>query len=163
MIRNADPLRARLLGVIKKRVLSQDEASRREALTDYLAVTNTAVNTEEARRLAALVPPVLPELYEKWIGMFLDRLFETVPQAQIELLCDGSAENEAAAVLAYLMFLESARMEKQVQEDLEAYGLAHSGDTDQGGVVAGYLRSRIMTLAKKMNEDQGQAGGGSTH
>lgn len=163
MTRNDDPLRARLFDVIRGRVLSQDEASRREALADYLAVTNTAPNTEEARNLAALVPPVLPELYDKWIGMFLDRLFETVPRPQIELLCDGSAENEAAAVLAYLMFLESARMEEQVQKDLEAYGLAHSGDADHGGLVAGYLRSRIVALAQQMNDETEKGGSDTTH
>lgn len=75
------------------------------------------------------------------------------------VLAEDTPDNEAAVVLAYLMFLESARMEKQVQEDLEAYGLAHSGDTDQGGLVAGFLRSRILELAREMNDRDRQ----STH
>jgi len=60
------------------------------------------------------------------------------------------------------MFLESARMEKQVQQDLEAYGLAHSGDTDQGGAVAGFLRSRVLALARELNEKD-KGGPGTTH
>lgn len=155
---STDPaaLRASLLNMLRRRVLAQDEGRRREALVEYLAVTGTAPDKGQAAALAGLVPPVLPELYEKWIGLFLDRLFETVPQEQIAVLAEDTTDNEAAVVLAYLMFLESERMEKQVQQDLEAYGLAHSGDADQGGAVAGFLRSRILELAKEMNaKDKG--------
>ncbi len=153
-------LRSSLLTMLRRRVQAQDEDRRREALAEYLAVTGTAPDQDQAAALAGMVPPVLPGLYEKWIGMFLDRLFETVSLEQVAVLAEDTPDNEAAVVLAYLMFLESARMEKQVQEDLEAYGLAHSGDTDQGGLVAGFLRSRILELAREMNaRDKGQ----STH
>lgn len=158
---STDPaaLRASLLNMLRRRVQAQDEGRRREALVEYLAVTGTAPDTGQAAALAGLVPPVLPELYEKWIGLFLDRLFETVPQEQVAVLAEDTPDNEAAVVLAYLMFLESERMEKQVQQDLEAYGLAHSGDADQGGAVAGFLRSRILELAREMNAK----GKGFTH
>lgn len=150
---STDPaaLRASLLNMLRRRVQAQDEGRRREALVEYLAVTGTAPDKGHAAALAGLVPPVLPDLYEEWIGLFLDRLFETVPQEQVAVLAEDTQDNEAAVVLAYLMFLESERMEKQVQQDLEAYGLAHSGDTDQGGAVAGFLRSRILELAREMN------------
>ena len=155
---STDPaaLRASLLNMLRRRVQAQDEGRRREALVEYLAVTGTAPDKDQAAALAGLVPPVLPDLYEKWIGLFLDRLFETVPQEQVAVLAEDTPDNEAAVVLAYLMFLESERMEKQVQQDLEVYGLAHSGDADQGGAVAGFLRSRILELAKEMNaKDKG--------
>jgi hypothetical protein len=155
---STDPaaLRASLLNMLRRRVQAQDEGRRREALVEYLAVTGTAPDKGQAAALAGLVPPVLPELYEKWIGLFLDRLFETAAPEQIAVLAEDTPDNEAAVVLAYLMFLESERMEKQVQQDLEAYGLDHSGDADQGGAVAGFLRSRILELAKEMNaKDKG--------
>ena len=59
---------------------------------------------------------------------FVDRLLETVPHVQIAELCDGSAENEAALALAYVMFLESARMEKQMAEDLAACAPSEGAD-----------------------------------
>jgi len=118
---STDPaaLRASLLNMLRRRVQAQDEGRRREALVEYLAVTGTAPDKDQAAALAGLVPPVLPDLYEKWIGLFLDRLFETVPQEQVAVLAEDTPDNEAAVVLAYLMFLESERMEKQVQQDLD--------------------------------------------
>lgn len=155
-------LRGSLLTMIRRRVLAQDEGHRREALVEYLTLTGTATDPKLAAELAGMVPPLLTGLYEKWIRMFLDRLMETVPPEQIEILAEDTPDNEAAVVLAYLMFLESARMEKQVQQDLEAYGLAHSGDTDQGGAVAGFLRSRVLALARELNEKD-KGGPGTTH
>lgn len=155
-------LRGSLLTMIRRRVLAQDEGRRREALVEYLTLTGAAKDPKLAAELAGMVPPLLTGLYEKWIGMFLDRLMETVAPEQIAILAEDTPDNEAAVVLAYLMFLESERMEKQVQMDLEAYGLAHSGDADQGGAVAGFLRSRVLDLARELNEKD-KGGPGTTH
>ncbi len=40
---------------------------------------------------------------QKWADMFAARLLETVPDAQVALLCDGSPENAASLTLAYLL------------------------------------------------------------
>jgi hypothetical protein len=118
---NTNILREHLFTVIMDRV-STESGRRTEALQEFFSVTGTVADSR-AERVAELVPPLLPELYAKWVNLFLDRLFETVPEEQIALLGDGSQENNAAAALAYIMFLESERMERQIAEDLAAYGL----------------------------------------
>ncbi|MGE4292566.1 MAG: hypothetical protein AB7E32_10185 [Desulfovibrio sp.] len=145
-------LREHLYGVVMERV-DRDAARRKEALTEYLLVTGSAAEGA-AEQVAELVPPVLPELYAKWVNMFLDRLFETVPQEQIEILADGSEQNNAAAVMAYLMFLESERMEKQVAEDLARCGLDAGGQASNGagGISADFIRSRMTDIARGMHE-----------
>ena len=67
--------------------------------------------------------------------------------AQITLLSDGSEDNEAALALAYVMFLESARMERQMAEDLAAWGAGIDGaavadDVRRGLALAGEKRRR---------------------
>ncbi|MFZ5813490.1 MAG: hypothetical protein ACOY4F_15755 [Thermodesulfobacteriota bacterium] len=98
---------------------------RREALREFLGVTRPDLGGEAAIALAESIPPLVPELHEKWADMFAARLLETVPADQVALLCDGSPENAASLTLAYLMFLESERMEKQVAADIEAYRREH--------------------------------------
>lgn len=141
-------MREHLFGVIMERV-DRNEDRRREALTEYLLVTGRAAEGA-AERVAELVPPVLPELYAKWVNLFLDRLFEMVPAEQIEILADGSEENGAAAIMAYLMFLESERMEKQVAEDLAGCGLRAEGDAEQAS--AGFIRERMADIARELRE-----------
>jgi hypothetical protein len=86
--------------------------------------------------------------------MFAERLLETAPQSQLAVLCDGGAENGGALALAFVMFLESERMEKQMAEDLKAFGAAgaaHVNDAkeaEMADIAAGYLRSRVATLAQ---------------
>lgn len=145
-------LREHLYGVIMERV-DRDAARRKEALTEYLLVTGQAAEGA-AEQVAELVPPVLPDLYAKWVNMFLDRLFETVPMNQIELIADGSEENNAAALMAYLMFLESERMEKQVAEDLAAYGMqaGNSNTTGAGEISAEFIRSRMTEIADDLQK-----------
>ncbi len=138
-------IREQLFAVIMEK-LSTGADRRTEALTEFFAVTG-AVNQDRADAIASLVPPLLPDLYAKWVNMFLDRLFETVPFESIELLSDGSEGNNAAAVLAYIMFLESERMEKQVAKDLASYGLAHGTDDDMGDIAAQYIRSCLSRVA----------------
>jgi hypothetical protein len=127
--------------------LSQDGERRGEALREFLAVTIPDMNQEAADRVVALVPPLMDRLYEKWIGMFTDRLFETVPRNQIEHLCDGTTANDASLSLVYIMYLESETMEKQIEKDLAEYGREQSGADDLGDVAADYLRAVMTRMA----------------
>jgi hypothetical protein len=143
--------RAHITALLLERT-AQDEARRKEALRDYLDVTQATTDRAASEALASLIPALMPGLYAKWIGMFADRLLETVPLAQIELVCDGSAENAAALTLAYVMFLESARMEQQIDEDLAALGTgaaAQGQDPALADMAASYIRARLGVLAEK--------------
>jgi len=148
-------MRAHITSVILARV-SQDEARRAEALRDYLAVTQAAAALAAAETLSAMVPPLMPPLYRRWAGMFAARLLETASEEQLRVLCDGSEENGAALTLAFVMFLESERMEKQMSEDLCAFGQAAQGeegvDARLADMAASYLRSRVAALAGKEKE-----------
>lgn len=145
-------IRQHIFTVIINKVEEQDESKRQEALNEFMAVTGTAGNASE--KVASLIPPLMHDLYEKWITMFIDRLLETVPAQNIELLCDGSDDNNAALVLAYVMFLESARMEKQIDDDLKQHGLAASQENDLGDLAANYIRAQMAKIAKQANEDE---------
>ena len=105
--------------VLFQRTLDSQQG-RQEALRELLGATRPDLPPEAAACVAETVPPLLPELHRKWIGMFVDKLFETAGQQQVEILCDGSQENNAALALAYVMFLESERMEKVIAEDMES-------------------------------------------
>lgn len=145
-------IREHMKSVIMER-LSREEESRQEALQEYFAVAMPAMEDAQAQCLSAMIPAVLPDLYEKWVGMFLDRITETVPADQLELLCDGSDESNASIVLVYIMFLESERMEKQIADDLAEYGKARSGDSDLGGVAADYIRAKMFQLGGQLKEE----------
>lgn len=142
-------LREHLFNTIIDKVSTEGDR-RADALTEFFAVTG-AVGDARAEKVAELVPPILPELYTKWIKMFLDRLFETVATEQIELICSGTEEDNAAATLAYIMFLESERMEKQIEDDLKAYGLTHTGENDMGDLAAQYIRGAMGKVAEATN------------
>ncbi|MDD4649345.1 MAG: hypothetical protein PHO79_04930 [Desulfoplanes sp.] len=142
-------IRGHVTMVILQR-MDQDAARRTEALTEYLTITMPNMDTSTATSLSSLVPTILPDLYAKWITMFVERLLETVPKNQLELLCDGNEENAATLILIYIMFLESERMEKQIEDDLKSYGLEHSGDQDTGGIVADYLRAKVAQLKESV-------------
>jgi hypothetical protein len=146
-------IRGHITLVILQR-LDQDAARRTEALSDYLTITMPNLDDTTATRLGSLVPTILPDLYAKWVTMFVERLFETVPKNQLELLCDGSEENAATLTLIYIMFLESERMEKQIEDDLKSYGLEHSNDQDTGGIVADYLRAKVDQLRKSVGGEK---------
>lgn len=148
-------LRAYIEAVLMERVSQNDAERRAEALREYLTVTRAATTKNTAEELSAMIPPVLPALYRKWIRMFIKRLFETATEEQIATLCDGTQENAAALLLAYLMFLESERMENQVQEDLRALGESQSvaaEGPEQADVAATYIRARISQLAAEMKK-----------
>ena len=145
-------IREHIFAVIITKIEEQDETKRQEALAEFMSVTGTAGSAPE--QVASLIPPLMHELYAKWIGMFIDRLLETVPAQNIELLCDGSNDNNAALVLAYIMFLESARMEKQIDKDLKEHGMNVSGADDLGDVAANYIRTQMTRIAQETNEDK---------
>lgn len=145
-------IREHIFAVIMGKVEEQDETKRQEALAEFMSVTGTAGNAPE--QVASLIPPLMHELYAKWITMFIDRLMETVPAQNIELLCDGTNDNNAALVLAYIMFLESARMEKQIDKDLTEHGMHVTGQDDLGDVAANYIRTQMAKIAKETNEDK---------
>ena len=138
-------MRAHIFLVILDK-FSNTEERRREALSEYFLITMPNVSQEVADRLAGLIPDLMPELYSKWIGEFAERLFETVPDEQLQHLCDGTVENNAALGLVFLMFMESERMEKQAEDDLRSYALKHSGSDDMGDLVAAYLRGKVDAL-----------------
>ncbi|WP_461211155.1 hypothetical protein [Desulfocurvus sp. DL9XJH121] len=144
-----EAMREHVRGVILER-LDREAGRRAEALTEFFAVTMADADPRAVDRLAELVPPVLPELYEKWVAMFLERFFETVPMDQLEHLCDGSEGNNAALILVYLMFLESERMEAQIDKDLREYGHKMTGADDAGDLAAAYIRARMAKLGKDL-------------
>lgn len=141
-------IRARAHRAIMRR-LTADSAVRAQALREYVALAMPNVAEAEALRLADLVPPLLDTLYARWTDMFVDRLLETVPREALEALCSGSAKDEAALALAFVMFLESERMERQVGLDLERYGAERSGNRDAGTVAATFLRAKLQDLARQ--------------
>ena len=151
---NQAQMRAHIFLVILDK-FSGSRERRQEALTEYFLVTMPNVPEDAAKRLAELIPDLMPDLYSKWIGEFAERLFETVPDDQLQLLCDGSEENNAALGLVFLMFMESERMEKQTEEDLREYARKHSGSDDMGDLVAAYLRGKVDSLREGGIGDKG--------
>lgn len=138
-------LRAHIREKILER-LTSDGDRRFDALREYFAVAVPDMDYGVAGQVSSLVPPLLMELYEKWVAMFIDRMFETVPVEQVRVLCDGTRENTATLLLVYLMYIESATMEKQIDEDLREYGKKHSRDEDFGTVAGAYLRAQMAGL-----------------
>ncbi|EHJ49400.1 hypothetical protein DFW101_3402 [Solidesulfovibrio carbinoliphilus subsp. oakridgensis] len=136
-----------------RRVARTDDAGRAEALAAFVGMARPDLGAEAVRVVAETTPRLLPSLTEKWIGLFVDRLFETVPLPQIEMLCDGTEENEAALALAYVMFLESERMEKQMAEDLAAVNLPAG---EGGGDLAADVCRRLAMVEEKRRQDSWQ-------
>ena len=149
---DSNAVKTHIFSVIMNRVEAQDDEKRREALAEFMAVTGTAGNTPN--QVAELIPPIMHDLYEKWVTLFIDRLMETVDLQNIELLCDGTDDNNAALVLAYIMFMESARMEKQIAQDLHEHGLKASDDNDLGNLAASYIRNQMTRIAKESNDEK---------
>lgn len=161
-----DAVRAHITQVLMARV-SQDDHRRVEALRDYLAVTQAVTDLGAADTLALMVPPLMPSLYRRWIGMFIDRLLQTATDEQLIVLCDGSGENGGALALAFVMFLESERMERQMADDLRAFGAGGPEDAAGGAagdarqaqmadLAASYLRARVVSLAEKDAKKQAE-------
>ena len=95
-------------------------ARRDEALRAVLGVAAPGVDDATMEALIAKTPELPSSLYEKWAGMFADRLLETVPHEQVRDLCLNTPESNASLQLVYSMFMESERMEKEVKDNLQA-------------------------------------------
>lgn len=147
-------IKNRIVELVLEQV-DRDAGRRAEAVAEYVELT-AGLEPEKARQVAGMVPPIQSSLYGKWIDMFADRLLETVPRNQIEHLADGGEESKAALVLVYLMFMESERMEKQVEEDLADYGRRHSNDPDMGRAAAAYIRSAMSMAAEEAKKKSGK-------
>jgi len=146
--------------VLYQRTLESQEG-REDAIKELLGATRPDLSPQAAECVAQSVPPLLPELHRKWIGMFVDRLFETADSSQVDILCDGSDGNNAALALAYVMFLESERMEKIIADDLEGIDdIGGKGMADVAAAMCARL-SRVeesilearQAKAKKYQED----------
>jgi hypothetical protein len=146
--------RAYVRQVLLARVARAD-GGREEAIREFVGLTRPDLGPEAAGIIAAKAPPVPAALTEKWIGLFVDRLFETVPAEQIAVLCDGASDNEAALVLAYVMFLESGRMERQMAEDLARLGMARSAEGDALAAEAG--RELLLAAERRRQANLRQA------
>lgn len=134
--------------VLYQRAL-ESQQGRQEAIRELLGATRPDLSPDAAACVAETVPPLLPELHRKWIGMFVDKLFETSGQHQVEILCDGTQENNAALALAYVMFLESERMEKVIAEDMENLeALGSEGMAD----IAASLCARLSRVEESILE-----------
>jgi hypothetical protein len=125
---------------ITTRVLSRLScagARRDEALRELLRFSAPGLDDASIVGIVASTPEIPRRLYEKWAGMFADRLLETVPRPQVENLCRNTEESNAALLLLYSMFMESARMEKVMKEDLEELG-KDSGKNAEMEMLAGF-------------------------
>ena len=118
---------------------------REEALREVIGVTVPDLDDDARARVASLVPELPGSLYEKWIGMFADRLLETVPHDQVADLCRDTEESNATLQAVYAMFMESERMEKTVAEDLQKLNasLAIDAEVDPTALVAAWLKNRM--------------------
>jgi len=139
-------LRLHIHKVLYRRSLETQEG-RREAIRELLAALRPDLAPEKAACVAEAVPALLPEMHRKWIGLFVDRLFETAAPPQLEILCDGSEENNGALALAYVMFLESERMEKVIAQDLQTIG--RLDDDEMAGAVAS-LCSKLSQIEESL-------------
>jgi hypothetical protein len=134
--------------VLYQRTLEAKDG-RQEAIRELIGAVRPDMTSQAAACVAEVVPPLLPELHRKWIGMFVDKLFESAIPEQVEILCDGSEGNNAALALAYVMFLESERMEKVIAEDLE-----HVEELGGAGMaeVAASLCARLSRVEESVLE-----------
>ena len=110
---------------ITERILSRISGKgerRDEALRDVLGLKIPHLDRRSIEDIAGLVPELPVSLYRKWAGMFTDRLLETVEPQHISDLCQGTPESDASLLLVYAMFMESARMERVVADDLKSLG-----------------------------------------
>ncbi|CCO23548.1 hypothetical protein [Maridesulfovibrio hydrothermalis] len=123
-----------------------DEDARQDALGEFIALTMPNIDEGTVKNIKSMIPPIA-DLYEKWATMFIDRLLETVPRNQIEELCSGTAENDSALVLIYIMFMESERMEKQVEEDISSF--APTQNDEAGNLASSFIRSKLSLIAEE--------------
>ncbi len=134
------------IGSVVMARLTDSHDRRTEALEEFMGVTMPSVPDKAAGTVAALVPEIPASVYAKWVGLFVDRLLETVPGEQLAGLCDGTEENNATIALVYVMFMESQRMEQQVASDLAALGMELAQQDEVGDTLAEYLRAKLAHM-----------------
>lgn len=136
--------------LLYRRVLEAQDG-RQEAIRELLGAVRPDMSAQAAACVAETLPPLLPELHRKWIGQFVDSLLATADPQQMAILCDGTEENNAALALAYVMFLESERMEAEIAKDL-------AGIESLGGVgladVAATLCTRLTAVEESLVEER---------
>lgn len=138
-------IRDRIASIVLNR-LSDSQDRRKEALGEFMGVTIPAMDDRSADTVAALVPEIPGHVYEKWVTMFVDRLFETVSLDQLAELTSGTEENNATLALVYVMFMESQRMEQQIAADLAELGMELSQQDEVGNTLADYLRAKLANM-----------------
>jgi len=104
--------------------LSLPGERRSEALREVLKLTVSDLDTQRLETMIAMAPEIPLPLYAKWVGLFADRLLETVNREQLQDLCANSEESNATLLLLYSMFMETERMERLTAEDLQALNRA---------------------------------------
>lgn len=147
-----EQVHAHITPIILQR-LDSDQPRRGEALRDFLALNLPELDEAAVASIASLAPRLPDSLYRKWIGLFVERLLETVEPAQIRDLCSGGEPNAAALGMLYMLFMESERMEKQIPVDLanlaefqKADGL--EGDAVMQDALAAYLQAKLQQKGK---------------
>uniref|UniRef100_A0A7C4AA88 Uncharacterized protein n=1 Tax=Fundidesulfovibrio putealis TaxID=270496 RepID=A0A7C4AA88_9BACT len=138
--------------LLYQRILDSME-SRQETIRELLAATRPDLSPQAAACVAESVPAMLPDLHRKWIGMFVEKLLATADMRQVATLCDGSEENSAALALAYVMFLESERMEAQIAQDLA--DVERQGGADMARVAAD-LCARLTRVEQEILDQRRQ-------
>ncbi len=144
---NAGTLREHVISSILRRFSPTAEA-RQAALADVLLLGMPHLNKERAMTLAGEVPELPVSLYERWAGMFAERLFATVPEDQIRDLCLGTPESDASLALVFVMFMESERMEQVVAEDLKALPAHAETNADRAAGLPLWLKGRTSTATQ---------------
>lgn len=128
---NTHEIKNYVVQLIASSVVTESD-TRLSNLLEFLSVVAPQENKEgPLTRWCQRIPSLLPELYERWASQFAERMLETIPQNQLELLCNGEQENDAALKLAFVMFMESERMEKQVIQDLTSGAFKSNTEEDQ--------------------------------
>ncbi|WP_027178934.1 hypothetical protein [Maridesulfovibrio bastinii] len=124
---------------------THSEEARKDALKEFIAMTMPNLDENAINTVKDMIPPITA-LYDKWANMFIDRLLETIPEEQIQELCNGTPDNKSALILVYIMFMESERMEKQIAEDISEY--ASTQNDEAGNLASEYIRAKLMQIAE---------------
>lgn len=127
-------IRARIVHAILSCISGEGER-RSQALREVLGIAVPRLDEASLAGIAAKVPELPLPLYQKWVGLFADRLLETAPREQLEDLCRDTPESAATLQLVYSMFMESERMEKMIAADLRALAGGNDAAEDESLLV----------------------------
>lgn len=127
-------MRAHIVRTILSRISGGGER-RSQALREVLGIAVPRLGEASLADIAAKASELPPSLYQKWVGLFADRLLETAPREQLEDLCRDAPESAATLQLVYSMFMESERMEKMIAADLRALAAGSGAADDESPCV----------------------------